>query len=79
MGKSNYSKRYLSQCHFVHHKSHTDRPGIKSDLYGGKLVTNPLNYIRFFAFVVMNFVLVTEMGMYLLVVSVFHHLSECEY
>jgi hypothetical protein len=28
-GKPKYSERTLSQCHFVHHKSHKDWPGIK--------------------------------------------------
>jgi hypothetical protein len=28
-GKLKYSKKILSQCHFVHHKSHMDRPGIE--------------------------------------------------
>jgi hypothetical protein len=29
MEKPKYWDRNLSQCHFVHHKSHTDRPGIE--------------------------------------------------
>jgi hypothetical protein len=27
-GKPKYSGKNLSQCHFVHYKSHMDRPGI---------------------------------------------------
>jgi hypothetical protein len=28
-GKPKYSEKILSQCHFVHHKSYVDRPGIE--------------------------------------------------
>jgi hypothetical protein len=28
-GKPKYSGGNVSQCHFVHHKSHMDRPGIE--------------------------------------------------
>jgi hypothetical protein len=27
--KPKYSEKILSQCHFVHHKSHMDRPGFE--------------------------------------------------
>jgi hypothetical protein len=29
-GKPKYSEKYLSQCHFAHHKSHMDEPGIEN-------------------------------------------------
>jgi hypothetical protein len=32
MGKPKYSGRNLSQCHCVHHKSHTNWPGIEPGL-----------------------------------------------
>jgi hypothetical protein len=28
--KPKYSEKNLSQCHFVHYKSHMERPGIES-------------------------------------------------
>jgi hypothetical protein len=31
-GKPKYYKKTLSQCHFVHHKSHMDRPVIEPGL-----------------------------------------------
>jgi len=30
MGKLKFSKKNLFQCHFAHHKSHTDRPATKN-------------------------------------------------
>jgi hypothetical protein len=41
--KPKYLGRKLSQCHFVHHKSDMDRPGIQPRPYGERLVTNHLS------------------------------------
>ena len=30
MGKPKYSGINQSHCHFIHHRSHTDQPGIES-------------------------------------------------
>jgi hypothetical protein len=41
--KPKYSGKHLSQCHFFHHKSHTDWPGIESGLRDERLATNRLS------------------------------------
>jgi hypothetical protein len=43
-GKPKYSERSLSQCPFVHHKSHMDRPGIDPGLRGERPATNSLSH-----------------------------------
>jgi hypothetical protein len=39
MGKPNYLEKWLSQWHFVYHKSHMDWPGIKFKFHSERLVT----------------------------------------
>jgi hypothetical protein len=43
-GKLKDSEKNLSQCHFVHHKSHVDYSGSERCLRGEKPVTNHLSY-----------------------------------
>ena len=40
--KPKYLEKNLSQCHFVHHKSHMDSCGIELSLFGEKTMTNHL-------------------------------------
>jgi hypothetical protein len=43
-GKSKYSGKNLSQCHFVHHKSTWTDPGSNTGLRGGRPATNRLSH-----------------------------------
>jgi hypothetical protein len=43
-GKPKYPGKNLSQCHFVHQKSHTDCPGIEPDFRGERSATNRLSH-----------------------------------
>jgi hypothetical protein len=42
--KPKYSRKNLSQCQFVHHKSHMDWPGIEPSLRGERPATNRLSH-----------------------------------
>jgi hypothetical protein len=43
-GKPKYSEKSLSQCHFVHHKSNIDWPGIEPELTRWGPATNRLSH-----------------------------------
>jgi hypothetical protein len=42
--KPKYSGKNLSQCHFVHHKSHMDSPGMEPGLRSGRPAANLLSH-----------------------------------
>jgi hypothetical protein len=44
-GKPKDSKKNISQCHFVNHKSDMDSLGANPGLDGEKPATNRLNYV----------------------------------
>jgi hypothetical protein len=44
-GKPKNMKKYLSQCHFVHHKSHVACPGTNPGLRSERPATNCLSHI----------------------------------